>query len=61
MTNESGDGLWTPNEDMNQRNLKNWADVADKICFCPYLKIWDLDQIFGRAVKAIPSLGVRSP
>ena len=25
-----------------------------------YLNIWDLDWIFGRAVKAIPSLGVRS-
>ena len=27
----------------------------------PYLKIWDWDLIFGRAVKAISSLGVRSP
>ena len=27
----------------------------------PYLKIWDWDWIFGRAVKAISSLGVRSP
>ena len=26
-------GLRTPNEGTNQRNLKNWADVADKICF----------------------------
>ena len=26
-----------------------------------YLKIWDWDWIFGRAVKAISSLGVRSP
>ena len=41
-------GLWTPNEGINQRYLKNWACVADKICF-------------GRAVKAISSLGVRSP
>ena len=23
-------GLWTPNEGIN---LKNWADVVDKICF----------------------------
>jgi hypothetical protein len=22
----------TPNEGINQRYLKNWADVADKIC-----------------------------
>ena len=26
-------GLRTPNEGINQRNLKFWADVADKICF----------------------------
>ena len=26
-----------------------------------YLKIWDWDLIFGRAVKAIFSPGVRSP
>ena len=26
-------GLRTPNEGINQRNLKNLADVADKICF----------------------------
>ena len=24
-------GLWTPNEGINQRYLKNWADVANKI------------------------------
>jgi hypothetical protein len=54
-------GLRTPNEGINQRNLKNWADVADKIMLRPYLKIWDWDLIFGRAVKAISSLGVRSP
>ena len=26
-------GLRTHNEGINQRNLKFWADVADKICF----------------------------
>ena len=26
-------GLRTPNEDINQRYLKKWADVAGKICF----------------------------
>ena len=26
-------GLRTPNEGINQRNLKFWADVAGKICF----------------------------
>ena len=25
-------GLRTPNEGINQRYLKNWDDVADKIC-----------------------------
>ena len=28
-----GHGLRTPNEGINQRCLKNWADVADKIFF----------------------------
>ena len=26
-------GLRTPNEGINQRYLKNWAEEADKICF----------------------------
>jgi hypothetical protein len=26
-------GLRTPNEEINQYNLKIWANVADKICF----------------------------
>jgi hypothetical protein len=26
-------GLRTANEGINQRNLKIWADVAEKICF----------------------------
>ena len=57
----SAHGLRTPNEGINQRYLKNWADVADKIgMFRPYLKIWDCDWIFGRGVKAIFSLGVGS-
>ena len=35
-------GLRTPKEGINQRYLKNWADVADKICFGhTYLKIWE--------------------
>ena len=53
-------GLRTPNEGINQRNLKIWADVADKI-YMPYLKIWEGGLIFGCAVKAISSPGVRSP
>ena len=49
-----------PNEGMNQRYLKNWANVADSM-LRPYLKIWDWDWVFGHAVKTISSLGVRSP
>ena len=30
MINEFNHGLRTPNEGINQRNLKIWADVADK-------------------------------
>ena len=26
-------GLRTPNEGINRKYLKNWADVADRICF----------------------------
>ena len=26
-------GLRTPNEGINQRNLKIWADVGDELCF----------------------------
>ena len=29
---EVGDGRRTPNEGIDQRNLKIWADLADKIC-----------------------------
>ena len=59
--NELSHGLRTPNEGINQRNLKFWADVADEIWLRQHLKIWDWDLIFGRAVKTISSLGVRSP
>ena len=46
------------------------SKISEKLGWCgrqnmlrPYLKIWDWDWdwIFGRAVKAISSLGVRSP
>ena len=33
LLNDTSHGLRTPNEGINQRYLKNWADVADKICF----------------------------
>ena len=29
----------TPNEGINQRYLKKWADVADKICFGRVTKV----------------------
>ena len=44
------------------------SKISEKLGRCgrknmlpPYLKIWDWDWIFGRAVKAFSSLGVRSP
>ena len=45
-------GLRTPNEGINQRYLKNWADVADKICFGRTLN-------FGRF--ATTDYGLRTP
>ena len=55
-------GLRTPNEGINQRY------VYEKLGRCgrqnmlrPYLKIYEWEWIFGRAVKAISSMGVRSP
>ena len=44
-------GLRTPNECINQKNLKIRADDQ---------KIWEWELIFGCAVKAISSPGVRS-
>ena len=61
VSNDCRHGLRTPNEGINQRNLKIWADVADEIGFALYLKIWEWEWIFGRAVKAISSPDVRSP
>ena len=46
-------GLRTANEGINKRNLKIWADVADKKMLQSYLKIWEWEWIFGRAVKTI--------
>ena len=33
VVNNSVHGLRTPNEGINRRNLKIWANVADKTCF----------------------------
>ena len=48
--------------------LRHKSKISEKLGRCgrqnmlrPYLKILDWDWIFGRAVKAISSLGVRSP
>ena len=48
-------GLRTLNEGINQRRRCGRLTML-----YPYLKIWDQDFIFGRAVKAISSPGVRS-
>jgi hypothetical protein len=61
--------------DWKRKNLERRSPLILLILFCteklgrcgrqnmlwPYIKIWDWDRIFGRAVKAISSLGVRSP
>jgi hypothetical protein len=52
-------GLQTPNEGINQRNLKIWADVADKYALA-VLKNLGVGVDFGRAVKVISSPGIRS-
>ena len=39
MVDECAHGLRTPKESINQRNLKNRANVADKICFGQTLKL----------------------
>ena len=52
-------GLRTPNEGINQRYLKNRAHVADKICLSNFGL--ELNSRPCSAVKAISSLGVRSP
>ena len=44
---------------MKVKSKKIWADVADMLR--PYLKIWEWEWIFGRAVKAISSPGIRRP
>ena len=54
-------GLWTTHEGINQRSLKIWADLEDKICFGCTLKIWEWEWIFGCAVKVVSSSVVRSP
>ena len=52
--------LRTLNEGINQRNLKIWANVANKLCLL-HPRIWEWELIFGRAAKVISSSGVHSP
>ena len=59
--NCSGHGLRTTNEGINQRNLEKLGRCGRQNMLGPYLTIWDWDLIFGRALKPISSLGVRSP
>ena len=57
--------LWSRTTDTQWRHK---SKTSEKLGRCgrqnmlpPYLKIWEWEWIFGRAVKAISSLGVRSP
>ena len=40
---------------------ENFGQCGRQNMLLPYLKFWDWDWIFGHAVKATSSLGVRSP
>ena len=53
--------LWKPNEGINQINFENLGRCGRQNMLRPYLKIWELELIFGHAVKVISSPGVRSP
>ena len=54
-------GLRTPNEGINQKKSEILGRCGRQNMLRPYLNIWDWDLIFGRAVKAISSPGIRSP
>ena len=43
------------------KKSKNLSQCGRQNMLWPYLRIWDWDLIFGRAVKGISSPGVRSP
>ena len=53
-------GLRTPNEGI-EKTSENLGRCGRQNMLRPYLKIWEWELIFGRAVKAISSPGVRSP
>ena len=59
---------WTPAPRTTDTQWRHKSKISEKMGRCgrqnmlpPYLKIWEWEWIFGRAVKAISSLGVRSP
>ena len=47
--------------DTQRRHSENLGRCGRQNMLRPYLKIWEWELIFGRAVKAISSPGVRSP
>ena len=60
--------IWCTDSRTTDTQWRHKSKISEKLGRCgrqnmlrPYLKIWDWDWIFGRAVKAISSLGVRSP
>ena len=46
---------------MKLQNFEKLGRCGRQNMLWPYLRIWDWDLNFGRAVKAISSPGVRSP
>ena len=53
-------GLRTPYEALNQRNLKNWVNVADQICFGRTYKFGFGIEFLAVQWKDISSLGFNS-
>ena len=57
--------LGTRTTDTQRRHKSKKSEILSRYgrqnMLWPYLKIWDWDLIFGRAVKVISSPGVRSP
>ena len=61
LTDTVAHGLRTPSEGINLKKSENLGRCGWQNMLWPYLRIWDWDWIFGRAVKAFFSPGVRSP
>ena len=58
---EKGQILKKPSQRQGAGTRTLYPPLGRQNMLRPYLKIWDWDLIFGRAVKAISSPGVRSP